>query len=179
MEARAAIAGQPRLLSDQRGAIVLMGVFMSVFLVGALWYVIGISHAIVYRESVQTGADATAFSAAVYHARGMNMISMVNIVIGAVMAIAAAAAYLMQIAAMVISVATQMCALAKQPSQIPDYSKFAYACDAVEPAKVLLTKFQAVIRSLRDDTSSSCAHRSVGGIGAERESGCVVRPAPD
>src|SRR5262245_20154937 len=108
MESRAA-----RLLGDQRGAIVLMGVFMSVFLVGALWYAIGIGNAIVYRETVQTGADSTAFAAAVYHARGMNVIAMVNIVIGAVMAIAAAAAYLTQIAALVISVATQMCELSQ------------------------------------------------------------------
>ncbi|MFO0677801.1 MAG: hypothetical protein U0169_14790 [Polyangiaceae bacterium] len=75
------------LAHDTRGAVMVVGVFMSAFLVGALWYVIGVGDAILYREAMQDGADATAFASAVYHARGMNIIAMLNLIMAAVLAI--------------------------------------------------------------------------------------------
>ena len=73
--------------ADQRGAVMVVGVFMAAFLVGSLWYIIGIGDAILYRERMQDGADAVAFAAAVYHARGMNIIAMINIIMAAILAI--------------------------------------------------------------------------------------------
>lgn len=73
------------LVDDRRGAVLLVAVFMSAFLVGALWYAIGIGDAIVYRQYVQDGADAVAFGSAVYHARGMNIIALINMVMAAVL----------------------------------------------------------------------------------------------
>lgn len=73
------------LASDRRGAVLLIAVFMSAFLVGALWYVIGIGDAAIYRQYLQDGADATAFGSAVYHARGMNIIALINLVMAAVL----------------------------------------------------------------------------------------------
>ncbi len=148
------------LIADERGAIVLMGVFMSAFLVGGLWYVMGIGESIVYRETVQAGADSAAFTAAVYHARGMNVVAMVNIVIGAVMAIAAAAAMLAQIASMCIALATSLCEMSKTPpitlsdGSTMDYSHLSFACEKIEPAKQLLIKMQAVIAQVNADTDS-------------------------
>src|SRR5437660_153695 len=75
------------VMKDQRGAAMVIGVFMSVFLVGALWYIVGLGDAMIYRQRVQEAADATAFSAAVVHARGMNIIAMINIIMAAVMAV--------------------------------------------------------------------------------------------
>ncbi len=46
---------------------------MCACMVGILWYLAGIGDAIVFRERMQEAADATAFSAAVLHARGMNL----------------------------------------------------------------------------------------------------------
>lgn len=74
-----------KLASDSRGAVLLIAVFMSAFLVGALWYIIGIGDAAIYRQYMQDGADATAFGSAVYHARGMNIISLINLVMAAVL----------------------------------------------------------------------------------------------
>lgn len=74
-------------LADQRGAVMVVGVFMAAFLVGSLWYIIGIGDAILYRERMQDGADAVAFAAAVYHARGMNIIAMINIIMAAILAV--------------------------------------------------------------------------------------------
>ena len=75
------------LLRDNRGAVMVVGVFMAAFLVGSLWYIIGIGDAVIYRERMQDGADAAAYAAAVYHARGMNMIAMLNIIMAAILAI--------------------------------------------------------------------------------------------
>ncbi len=65
----------------------LMGVFMAVFLAGVLYYTIGIGDALLHREQMQDAADAAAFSAAVVHARGMNVIVLINIVMAALMAV--------------------------------------------------------------------------------------------
>jgi hypothetical protein len=72
---------------DSRGAVMVIGVFMSAFLVGCLWYIIGLGDAVVYRQYMQDGADATAYAAAVYQARGMNMIAMINMIMAAVLAV--------------------------------------------------------------------------------------------
>jgi hypothetical protein len=74
-----------KLTGDSRGAVLMIAVFMSAFLVGALWYIIGIGDAAIYRQYMQDGADATAFGSAVYHARGMNIIALINLVMAAVL----------------------------------------------------------------------------------------------
>ena len=73
------------LKNDTRGAVLMIAVFMSAFLVGGLWYLIGIGDAAVYKQYMQDGADAIAFSSAVYHARGMNVIALINLVMAAVL----------------------------------------------------------------------------------------------
>ncbi len=78
-------------LSDRRGAIMVTAAFMAIFVCGALWYVIGVGDAILYRERVQDAADAVAFAGAVYHARGMNIIVTLNIVMAALLGLVVAA----------------------------------------------------------------------------------------
>lgn len=75
------------LATDQGGAIMVMGVFMAVMLVGMLYYLIGIGDTIVYRERLQDAADSAAFASAVLHARGMNFIALINIIMAALLAI--------------------------------------------------------------------------------------------
>ncbi len=75
------------LLKDERGAIMVMGVFMAVLLVGMIYYVSGIGETVLYRERMQDAADAGAFGAAVMHARGMNIIALLNMVMAAVLAV--------------------------------------------------------------------------------------------
>lgn len=74
---------------DERGAIMVIGVFMSVMLVGVLYYVWGIGGALLFRERMQDAADASAFSAAVVHARGMNILVLLNLIMCALAAIEA------------------------------------------------------------------------------------------
>jgi hypothetical protein len=76
-----------RLEDDNRGAILIAAVFMAVFLVGCLWYLVGIGDAAIYREKMQDGSDAVAFASAVYHARGMNIIAVLNLIMAAALAV--------------------------------------------------------------------------------------------
>jgi len=74
-----------RLVTDDRGAIMVMGIFMCVFLVGALWYIAGVGEALVFRERMQEASDAVAFSTAVLEARGMNILVMLNLLMAAIL----------------------------------------------------------------------------------------------
>lgn len=76
-----------RIARDERGAIMVLGLFMAIFATGCLYYVMGIGDAIAQRERMQDAADAAAFSAAVLHARGMNVIALVNMTMAALLAV--------------------------------------------------------------------------------------------
>jgi hypothetical protein len=99
------------LRDDNRGAIMVIAAFMAVFLVGALWYVAGVGNAALFRERMQDGADAAAFTAAVVHARGMNIIAMLNLIMAAILAVLVA----LKIAKMLLTITkiitTIICAL--------------------------------------------------------------------
>jgi hypothetical protein len=74
-----------RLRGDQQGAIMVIAVFMAACLVGAIWYMYGLGEAMIYRQHLRMAADATAFDDAVVHALGMNMLSMMNVAMAAVL----------------------------------------------------------------------------------------------
>ncbi|HMI90359.1 MAG TPA: pilus assembly protein TadG-related protein, partial [Polyangiales bacterium] len=76
-----------RLRVDQGGAIALLALFMAVFMTALVYYVAGIGESLLQRERMQDAADAAAFSAAVLHARGMNTIVLVNMVMAALLAV--------------------------------------------------------------------------------------------
>jgi hypothetical protein len=58
----------------------LTGLFMSCFLIGTLWFVIGIGDTLVYRDMMQEAVDHGAFSAAALNAKGMNFIALLNLI---------------------------------------------------------------------------------------------------
>lgn len=66
--------------ADQGGAVMIIGLFLALAVIGALWCVIGIGKAMLAREVSQEAADSAAFTNAVIHARGMNFIAFVNII---------------------------------------------------------------------------------------------------
>jgi hypothetical protein len=67
------------LLADDSGATMVMGVFMAMMVVGMIYYVWGLGGTIIHRERMQDAADAAAFGASVFNARGMNIIAMLNV----------------------------------------------------------------------------------------------------
>ncbi len=75
------------LARDDRGAIMVIGVFMAMLVTGFLYYIVGIGNTLVYRERLQDAADAIAFSGAVVHAHGMNLIAMINLLLLVLMTI--------------------------------------------------------------------------------------------
>jgi hypothetical protein len=79
-----------QLADDRRGAIMIVATFMAVFACAMLWYLIGVGDAILYRERMQDAADAVAFAGAVYHARGMNLIATLNIIMAALLGLVVA-----------------------------------------------------------------------------------------
>lgn len=78
-----------RLRRDERGAIAVVGAVMAFVLAAAIFYVIGTGNAIIYRERLQDTSDAIAYSAGGVHARGMNLIVLVNLIDAALLAILA------------------------------------------------------------------------------------------
>jgi len=58
----------------------LMTLFMALFLIGTLYYVLGVGDAIIYRRIMQDGADAGAHAASVMGAKGMNLHALLNVV---------------------------------------------------------------------------------------------------
>ncbi len=73
------------LLRDDRGVIMVVGVFFSFLWIGMIWTIFGIGSAIAYRENMQNAADSAAFAGAVYNAQGMNLIAVINNLMGIVL----------------------------------------------------------------------------------------------
>lgn len=66
--------------ADERGAIMLIGLVMSLFLCGLLAYLASIVSTLFYQERLQDAADVAAFAGAVAEARGMNLLVLINLV---------------------------------------------------------------------------------------------------
>ena len=86
-KAAAQPAARADIWSHEGGAIMVIGVFMAILLVGLLWYIAGIGTTIFHRERMQDAADAVALATAIGHARGMNLIVFINLVMAALVAI--------------------------------------------------------------------------------------------
>ena len=78
---------QRRVDSDDRGAIMLIALFLALFAVAILYYSIGIGHAVLFREKFQDASDAAALSSAIIHARAMNLIVLINLVMAAILSV--------------------------------------------------------------------------------------------
>lgn len=75
------------LAADQRGSILIPGMFMGIVLVLSCMHVIGVTEAVLIRSMGQNAADAIAMEGAVWHAQGMNLLVLLNILMAALMAV--------------------------------------------------------------------------------------------
>ncbi len=136
---------------DNSGAVMVVGVFMAVLVTGFLYSIIGIGNTIIYRERMQDAADALAFSGAVIHARGMNLIALINIVMAMLMTV-----YLtLKVVAAALFLAALACAFVCQPA-VPPLVQFGnqinriadqYRRSILEPALRLGHGAQSAIRT--------------------------------
>lgn len=76
-----------RLHRDEGGNIIVLYVAASLLLIGMLWAIIGTGARMVQKETIQSSADAAAFSAAVIKAKGLNIIAFCNLVMALLLAI--------------------------------------------------------------------------------------------
>jgi len=69
----------PSLRRDEDGAVMVMGLFFAMLLIAAMWSMKGLGDAVVFRQRMQEGADHEVYAAAVVHARGMNLVAALNV----------------------------------------------------------------------------------------------------
>jgi hypothetical protein len=62
-------------------------IVMGALLTGALFYVAAVGDAIIFRTQLQDAADTTAFTSAVWHAKGMNIVAVINILMSLLLCI--------------------------------------------------------------------------------------------
>lgn len=126
------------LKTNDSGAIVVTGLFACAFLIGALWYLLGIGDAILFKERMQDGADAVAFTPSVIHARGMNLIALINISMAAVLAVLVGA----KVTQALLGLATAAACAAE------DYSDCAYLGDQQEPYQQFVDRVDRSVENI-------------------------------
>jgi hypothetical protein len=147
------------LVGDRRGAVIVMAVFMSIFLVGCLWYLIGIGDAALYRARLDAAADAVAYGAAVYHARGMNLVAMLNLILAATLAIAIVSKALKFVIGIVYETTKFVCYVAKIAGGTDP------ACGIASDAAERMAKLNDIIDKVEESNSGLIASIST----AQRE----------
>src|SRR4029077_14115089 len=67
-------------VKENRGAIMVVGIFFACMMIGWMWFMIGLGDSIIWRDRSQEAADAAAYTSTAVQAQGMNLISFVNII---------------------------------------------------------------------------------------------------
>ncbi len=76
-----------RLHRDEGGNVLIIYVAASLLLVAMVWALIGTGERAVQKETIQSSADAAAFSASVIKAKGLNIIAFCNLVMALLLAL--------------------------------------------------------------------------------------------
>ena len=129
-----------RLLRSDRGAIMLMGVFMAIFLCACLFYVVSIGQTILYRTHMQDAADSVAMASAVVHAKGMNALVFINIIMAALLAVLVALRLISTVASAIGVIAGAMCI----------YPPFAILCSVPASMATVVADVEDVYDSVKD-----------------------------
>jgi hypothetical protein len=165
---------KPSLARDRDGAVMVMGVFMAVLMVAFVYYVKGIGDAIVFRERMQDAADAGAFAAAATHARGMNLVALINITTIGVLAVVSALRLINKFIAPTAAVLAALSA----PGQVPGIKA------AGNHAGARYDQLQRPLRSIlrAGNTAANAVARAIPEAARARAAGAAVigfQPAVD
>src|SRR5437762_11152367 len=76
-----------RLHRDEGGNVIVLYVAASLLLVAMVWAIIGTGARSVQHETIQSSADAAAFSASVIKAKGLNIIAFCNLIMALLLAL--------------------------------------------------------------------------------------------
>lgn len=85
--ASAAQFGEPALLRDEGGAVLLIGLLFAVVSIGLIWMLFHLGDALVRQEHGNGAADAIALSVAIQHARLMNIVVLLNLLMSAILTV--------------------------------------------------------------------------------------------
>jgi hypothetical protein len=76
-----------RLHREQTGNVYVLFIAAALLFVALLWAVIGVGQRVVQHQTLQSSADAAAYSAAVMRAKGLNLVAFCNLLLAALFAL--------------------------------------------------------------------------------------------
>jgi hypothetical protein len=175
-----------QLRADERGAIMVIAVFMAVFIVAILYYAMGIGQAILVRDRMQDASDAGALSGAIMHARGMNFLVLINIVMAALLAVLVALKAVEGLAILGIAIALALAWITGGSSAalIPPLNGLRQSMDSayesVKPpifqALEILHQTADTVKKLVPDAAEGIVKAETGEHGLPDAQGLLLRP---
>jgi len=179
-EAEASDEGVAR---NENGAMLIMGIFMVMFVAAMLYYVVGVGDTIMYRERMQDAADAGAMTGAIFLARGMNLITLLNLTLASVFGVLVAAQTAFFILLAAAGKAASECnppwRIAPCISAICLLIAVGRSCDKIEEAKGIVSDAADVTTSMQEtirDTAPLAATAAVVEVGRDHYAPPVTIP---
>jgi hypothetical protein len=114
-----------RLHADTRGAIMVVGILIGAMLVSVLFHIASVGQAILWREQAQDAADQVGYEAALWNARGMNVIVAMNIFLVVLIALL----MFWRLVLLVIWIMLALCGIACVAQLIPGLQFLDVLCD--------------------------------------------------
>lgn len=152
-------ASAPSILAEERGSMMLMSLFMALFMVGALYFIVGLGDAVLYRRVMQDAADSGAFAASVVAAKGMNLHVLLNVVMAVtagVLLVIRSVEVLLEIVLAVLDTLAASVVLA--PKAIPLIAVFTPAEIAVEHVGDAVEQFVRIAHDALDAAHTAVQH---------------------
>lgn len=160
--------GVAKLHRDDRGAMMLMSVFMALIMVAMLYYVAAIGESVVYRERLQDGADGTAFAGAAIMARSMNLVVIMNLAMAAIFASAVIANAVYYIIVLAQAAADAACVFGGSGCAAA-LCLFGNICDAEDDYDKVVREVQRATRLADDVQDHMVRHAQTIAIGGATE----------
>jgi hypothetical protein len=144
-----------RVTADERGAILVIALFFAIFALALLYTVVGTAGTVFFREHMQDAADAAALSGAVAHARTMNLLVLLNIVMAALLAILVTLKLIEALAILGIVLATLLA-----------WPTFGASLSAIPPLKTIQSQVSAAYDTVKPavDTALEALHSAADAV---------------
>lgn len=144
------------IVRNENGAMLVMGIFMVMFIAATLYYIVGVGDTIMYRERMQDAADATSMTGAVFLARGMNLITLMNLTLASVFGVLVSAQAALLILLSAAGIASSNCSIYNPVACIAAICLListCEGCDKVDEAKDIVSDAAAVTTRMQRNLS--------------------------
>ena len=173
------------VLRNENGAMLIIGIFMVMFIAAMLYYVVGIGDTVAYRERMQDAADAGAMTGAIFLARGMNLITLMNLTLASIFGVLIAAQTAFFLVMLAMADASSKCN--PNPLSWPHCAaalcllfSLPEACDKIDEAQGVVSDAAAVTTSMQEsvrDNTPIAATAAVAELGLQHYDPPVTIPA--